>query len=206
MKGHDVLLAIGGILLVLGLVTVPSAVLSHTQPLTWTIAPGANNFGRFEFDTLTGGSLYGTFVVTSGGTVRVYVLDAANHAAFLAGQPFTALDTASGPSGSFSATLPSGGAYFVEFAHGAGYESVAESGTGTATVDAVSTTPLVYAIILVAVGACVLAAGLWWRSKAPKPSMAPPPAYVPGQYYAYPPPYVPPQQPPAQQPPKPPSG
>lgn len=183
-RGYVVLLAVGIVAALIGLAILFAGFIPRTHPLIFALPAGANHYVRYEFSVVSGGSVSGSFTAYSG-TVNIWVMTDAQHTAFISGGTLSYLSASSGSNGTFFATLPSGGTYFVETGHGSGYETTAQTGTEDVTVDALPTIPFVASMAVIGLGAVLLGIGLWWRTKPARPAMTwstPPPYIPPGAY------------------------
>lgn len=177
-------MAVGIVAALIGLGILFASFGPTTHPLIFTLTAGANHYVRYQFSVVTGGTVSGSFSAYSG-TVNVWVMTDAQHTAFISGGTLSYLSASSGSNGTFSATLPSGGTYFVETGHGSGYETTVQTGTEEVTIDALPTTPFVASMAVIGLGAVLLGIGLWWRTKPPRPAFTwstPPPYLPPGAY------------------------
>ncbi len=195
LRRYTILMAVGIAVALLGtgVLAAGAPPSTHTGVIALTATP--NYYMRQQLDVFTGGAITVTFSVTSGGTFNVWVMTAAQHAAFIATGALAYLAADSGSSGTFSTALPSGGTYFVETGHGAGYENQAETGIVSSVVDAWMAGPVQVGIGILVFAAILVAIGLYYRAKPERPPGAPtPPPYMPAQYppyAAYPPGTVP---------------
>ncbi|HYM40241.1 MAG TPA: hypothetical protein VEY12_08890 [Thermoplasmata archaeon] len=186
-------LAIGIVVALIGAGLLVSGAPPWTRYGVFTLIPGSNHFTRYEIDVFSGGTVSVTFSVTSSGTVNVWVMTDAQHTAFLATGVLNYLAADSGSSGTFSATLPTGGTYFVETGHGSGYENLNETGLHTIVVNAWAAGAVDLALGAFVVAAVLVLIGLYLRTRPQKVrGYAVPPPYVPAQYPPYPgyPPYA----------------
>ncbi len=176
MNKSRILVGIGALLIVIGLYFALGAFGSSTQNKDFTI-PSGNYYYFFQSNTLIGGSVDGSFTVSSGASVEVMVLTEAQYDEFASTGASAALTTDTGTSGDFSASLPSTGKITIVFVH-------ATSDTSAATVHAdmtlsgIAMTDLLIMIGLLAVGAIVVVLGLRMRKKEAERSAAAPPSPV----------------------------
>jgi hypothetical protein len=178
------LVAVGIIAALIGLGILFAGFSPQTHPLFFALPAGANHYVRYGFSVVSGGTVSGSFTADSG-TVNIWVMTDAQHTAFISGGTLSYLSASSGSNGTFSATLPSGGTYFVETGHGSGYETTAQTGTEEVTIDALPTTPFVASLVAIGLGGVLLGIGLWWRTKPVRPAVpwsTPPPYIPPGAY------------------------
>ena len=90
------------------------------------------------------------------------------HDAFVSGHPAEGLSSAQGSSGNYSASLPSGGKYFLGIVHGFGYEAQDQRVSASARVAAVSTVPFAVAFTSVLVASGLAAVGFRLRARFEK--------------------------------------
>ncbi len=180
MRGYLVLVVLGVLALVSGVGLVAAATVPQTTTTTFSL-PAGNICTRFQFDVITGGSVTVTFQATSG-AVDQYMMTEAQHTAFTSGGGLSYLAADTGSSGTFSASLPSGGTYFVESCHASGYESTDQTGSHTITVDAIGAGSFYGGVGALVVGAVLLGIGLWLRTRPARPVPPPYPAYSPYPY------------------------
>src|SRR5207245_7856933 len=105
--------------------------------------------------------------------------DVLTHAQYAVSQTYATPDTLfsmTGSSGSFTASLPSGGTYYLVTTHAVGYEATPQSGIHSTTVTGIVPTPFHVALIAFATGLVLLVIGLWLRTK---PARARLPTYSP---------------------------
>jgi len=168
----------------LGVIAAAAPPSTHGGAVVLTTNP--NYYIRLQLDLFSGGTVTVTFATTSGGTFTIWVMTDAQHTAFISTGVLNYLATDSGASGTFVASLPSGGRYFVEVGHGTGFENQAETGEVTASVNAWSSGPVEVGIGAFVVAAVLILIGLWLRARPEKVRGYPlPPPYVPAQYPPY---------------------
>ena len=165
MRAHRILFSLAIFLLFLSLGFVPGAVGPRRITVNFTIPAGPKWMGSWDFDILTAGSVSGSFAETSGGAVIVYVMTQGQHDAFVSGHPAEGLSSAQGSSGNYSASLPSGGKYFLGIVHGFGYEAQDQRVSASARVAAVSTVPFAVAFTSVLVASSLAAVGFRLRAR-----------------------------------------
>jgi hypothetical protein len=193
-RAYPILIVFGVIALIVGGAILVGSVLPQVRSTTFTLPPG-NYCTRLQFDVVTAGTVDVVFQADVG-AVNQYVMTEAQHAAFVGGGGLSYLATDSGSSGSFSASLPAGGTYFVETCHASGYETTTQTGSHMVTINAVSTS-IAGGIAGLVLGAILVGVGAWLWTKPPKPVSPPYPMYP------YPPsaPYGGPAMPPGSVPP-----
>ncbi len=187
-RGYLVLIVFGLVVLLIGVGALAAAALvPQVTTTTFTLPPGQTYCTRFRFDTLTSGSVTVSFQV-SPGSVNEYVMTEAQHTAFVSGAGLSYLASDTAPSGTFSASLPSGGTYFIESCHESSSAGLTQIGSHTMTVNAVSTGPFVVGVGAIVVAAILLGIGAWLRTRPPRPSVPPMPMYpyAPGAPYGGP--------------------
>lgn len=194
MRAFKVLMVLGGILLSIGLILTANAILPGRTTETITIPAGGGWYAYYEFELLFSGSMSVEFQVLSGGTVKVYVMTQAQYDGFSQTGGGPSAFMTNGSSGTFSVSLPSGGRYFLVFAHGAGWEGMAQEVRTTLRVDGITPTSFVAGIVLSLLGIALLALGFRKKRQAtavPPLGQPPPPAGV----VMYEPPEEPPRPP-----------
>jgi hypothetical protein len=180
MKAFQILVAIGGILLFVGIGLVIYAVSPGSISETATIPSGSDWYVFYEFNLLAGGRIQATITERAGGVVDVYVYTRSQYASYQTGSYPANLFQTSGTTSSVDVTLPETGTYFLVVEHGTGYEGASQEVQVTATINGVDPGFLVGGIVVVALGAILTAVGVAKRRKAmgAAPPMAPPPSDV----------------------------
>jgi hypothetical protein len=171
-----ILLVVATVFAIIGLVLIAASTVPQTKTTSFDL-PVGNYYTSIRFDVLTGGTLTVTYQ-SSSGLIGQSVMTEAEFTAFRSGGTVYALYDETGSSGSFTVTLPSGGGYFVVSTHGGGYENMEQTGIHTTTVQGISPTPFIGAVISFVVGAVLVAIGLWLRTKPPRARLPTYPPYA----------------------------
>ena len=117
MKSFQALVIAAGILFIIGVY-----VIYPPLPLSDNLAaniPTGNYYYRIRFSIVKENQISGTYSVTGGTTVNVYILTASQFDAYKASQSTSNLFQATGSSGSFSTTVSTPGTYYLVFDHAA---------------------------------------------------------------------------------------
>ncbi len=135
-----ILIVIGIVLIVAGLFAIfygmsPSgsqdtAALPPNDPSTQT-----EYYSEYSWSVLSGGAVQGTFSVTNGTPVNVFVFNDADYNSWVNGQNLTGLYNATAVSGSLDLQVGGWNTYHIVFAHAPGYANV----TQDVSVDLTST-------------------------------------------------------------------
>lgn len=178
MKAFRVLVAVGGILLLVGLVLALGASANLSKDSNFTIPMGSAYYYQYTLSGMfTGEKVTFTYSLSSGGTVDVYLLNAAEYSAYsydltvissLYANPGTA-------SGTGSVVIPADGTYYLVVNHGSAFSGTAQSGTMSIRATGLNVVLLGTGVVLAVVGIVVLALGYRSRAKA----QAAPRGYVP---------------------------
>ncbi len=143
MRLFQVLSILAIVALFAGIGFLGSALNPKRVTITFTIPAGSIHVARWDFDVVSGGSASGSFLVSSGGDVELYVMTQSQHEAFLSGRNGGSLAFSEGPSGNFTAVLPSAGRYSLVIAHAADYTNVEEQGLVAIRISAIHTWPFI---------------------------------------------------------------
>ena len=117
MKSFQALLIVAGILFVIGVY-----VIYPPLPVSDNLAaniPTGNYYYRISFSIVKENQISGTYSVTGGTTVNVYIFTAGQFDLYRTSQSTSNIFQATGSGGSFSATVSTPGTYYVVFDHAA---------------------------------------------------------------------------------------
>lgn len=169
MRAFRALISLGGILVIIGIYLVlPAAAVSNTE--TDTI-PAGNYFFRITFSVQKAGQISGTFSETSGNSVTLFVFNGAQLDAYRTGVNSGWMFTASGSSGSYSASIFSPGNYYLVLQHGSAYAAQSQSVQLTWTLDGMNPVWLGIGVSVLIVGVALSSLGyLKRRGALPPPS------------------------------------
>ena len=115
MKSFQALLIVAGILFIIGVY-----VIYPPLPVSDNIAaniPTGNYYYRISFSIVKENQISGTYSVTGGTTVNVYIFTAGQFDLYRTSQSTSNLFQATGSSGSFGATVSTPGTYYLVFDH-----------------------------------------------------------------------------------------
>lgn len=177
------------VFIVFGVLFFAASAQTRVQTTSFNLLPGPTYCTIHHFDLAAPGSVTVTFSA-SPGTVKQYVMTAAQEQAFFAGSGLADLGSDEATTDTFTTALPSGGTYYVVSCHGTGYETTTQTGTHTMTISGLDPAPLYLGIGAVIIGLVFVLLGLRSRSRArlaPPAYASSPPPYTP----AYPPSYPP---------------
>lgn len=124
MKRYQLLLILGGIVLVIGIGMAWSSFDSGRQLETFSIPAGSDWHYYFEVSLPLGGAIQIRFSVLSSGTVDTFVFDATHYGLYAQGGSATPVHSETGSTGDYAVTVPRPGTYYVVFEHGAGFDDV----------------------------------------------------------------------------------
>ena len=117
MKSFQALLIVAGILFIIGVY-----VIYPPLPVSDNIAaniPTGNYYYRISFSIVKENQISGTYSVTGGTTVNVYIFTAGQFDLYRTSQSTSNIFQATGSGGSFSATVSTPGTYYLVFDHAA---------------------------------------------------------------------------------------
>jgi len=117
VKSFQALIILAGILFIIGVY-----VIYPPLPLSDNLAaniPTGNYYYRISFSIVKENQISGTYSVTGGTTVNVYIFTAGQFDLYRTSQSTSNLFRATGSSGSFSATVSTPGTYYLVFDHAA---------------------------------------------------------------------------------------
>ena len=117
MKSFQALLIVAGILFVIGVY-----VIYPPLPVSDNLAaniPTGNYYYRISFSIVKENQISGTYSVTGGTTVNVYIFTAGQFDLYRTSQSTSNIFQATGSGGSFSATVSTPGTYYLVFDHAA---------------------------------------------------------------------------------------
>lgn len=165
MKKHKMLTALGGILILLGLIGLSWGLQPVNGTQTMTIPSGDGYYVYWKVSGWMNGHLSGDFSVASG-TVYFYVLDSAEFNEY--GIDLTvsqSMASGNGASGTFSCDLPSPGTYYIVAHHGSGSASSAQDLTVNYKVSGIEMLFFFGGIVLLAVGAVIVVLAMRMKGK-----------------------------------------
>src|SRR2546428_2799719 len=176
VRASVIILLVAGIVSVgLGFAFVAASTVPQSRNTSFQLPMGQYYYTYLRFEILTAGTITVTYQA-SPGAVDQYVLTQAQYAVFQTYATTDTLFSMTGSSGSFTASLPSGGTYYLVTTHAVGYEATPQSGIHSTTVTGIVPTPFHVALIAFATGLVLLVIGLWLRTK---PAHARLPTYSP---------------------------
>jgi len=117
VKSFQALIILAGILFIIGVY-----VIYPPLPLSDNLAaniPTGNYYYRISFSIVKENQISGTYSVTGGTNVNVYIFTAGQFDLYRTSQSTSNLFRATGSSGSFSATVSTPGTYYLVFDHAA---------------------------------------------------------------------------------------
>lgn len=195
-RAWKALLVIGGILLVIGAGVFYSSFATRTTE-THSIPAGDRWYVYFEFNVMTGGSLFVDYASTGSGVIDVFLFTAAQYATYSDQGVSSALHSVVGASeGDFEISLPGSGRYFLAIDHGSGFENVEQSFRATIRLLGIDPAWFYGGIALLALGAVLVVVGLMRKRKAVRTAQTMPPrtdvTFYPEQRPPEPPPPPPP--------------
>jgi len=164
MKKSKVLGVCAAIAVAAGVFLILSSIPTETSSTTFTL-PAGPYYYRFETATLLNGEVSGDFQVTAGEDVTVMVLDQTEYDSYVESGLMTPLDTASGMTGSFSASLSGVGKLFVVFEHDAFSGGAETDVTIDYKVSGIAVTFLVIGLVLIVAGIVIGVIGARARKK-----------------------------------------
>src|SRR5438132_6633431 len=167
-----------GLLVVLGGVSLFVAANGpRDRAYTFSLPNQTNRYQRIQVSILTAGSIEVTY--QSDYVITIWVMTEAQHAEFLQTGQAQGLGQDTGTTGRITTALPSGGTYFIEIGHGAGYETTAEAGVVRLSLSGLDPT-LFYGGLGCVVGGTILAVvGFLYRGVAKKREATMSPFYGP---------------------------
>ncbi len=171
MKAFRVLLATGGILLIVGIYfAIPGTAVSGNG--TYSV-PAGNFYYRITLNLLKAGRISGQFSETSGNIISLYVFTGAQFDSYRNGVVGQDLFAISGGSGTFSASVVSPGDYYLVLQHGANFVNQTQAVQLTWQLDGTNPVLLGLGITILVVGVILSLLGYRMRRRgAPPPSTA----------------------------------
>ena len=115
MRSFQALLIVAGILFVIGVYVIYPP-LPDSDNLTANI-PTGNYYSRIPFNIVKANQISGTYSVTGGTTVNVYIFTSGQFDLYRTGQTTDNLFKTTGSTGSFSTTVSTPGTYYLVFDH-----------------------------------------------------------------------------------------
>ena len=121
-----ILIVVGIVLVVAGLFSIFYAMLPAGSRDTAALLPNdlttqTEYYSEYSWSVLSGGTVQGTFTVTNGTPVDVFVFNDADYNAWVNGQNLTGLYNATAASGTLNLQVSGWNTYHIVFAHGPGY-------------------------------------------------------------------------------------
>ncbi len=162
MKKSQAILLVGVILIGIGAWALISAFSTSSATTEFTI-PTGEYYYRFESTSLINGGTHGSFEVTAGDTVTMYVFSESEYDNYVMTGLGDPLDTVTGYEGNFSADLSGTGKIYLVFEHASGSDETDVQLTYTIT--GIAVTYLVGGIILLAAGLVLALVSFRFRSK-----------------------------------------
>lgn len=170
MKAWQLLLAVGAVVISVGITSTASAVLPGTLRNAGTIPAGADWYIYFELDLFLDGSVHVEYAETTGRTIDTFVYDRFQYNAYATGGFASSIRSVPNSArGSFDVSLPGSGKYFVVFDHGSGFEGVEQRIQATITISGIRPIPFAGGAVLLAIGA-ILELIASWRKQNPAPA------------------------------------
>jgi hypothetical protein len=186
MRAWQILIGVGAIVLLIGIGVAAGSANPLTAAETLEIRAGAEWYVFYEFNVL-GGRLEASFTESQSQAVDVFLYGEAEYTAYVAGSYPTNVYSATASAGTIDVTLPRGGRYYLVFEHGPGLDGTAQTITTSIKVSGIDPTPLGIGLVVLAIGALLLAFG--YRSKRREARMPPRfPGAAPGPATMYGPP------------------
>jgi len=122
---------IGALMILIGLAATVGSL--HLSPETRDFDIDAGNlyFNYIDVGLFAGARLKGSFTVTSGGSINLYIFENREYQNYYNGNDCYYIESASGSSGTFDITVDVGDTYYIVLEHGSGYESMRQTGEVT---------------------------------------------------------------------------
>jgi len=117
VRAWRVFLVLGGVLALAGGMLLVSSVLPTASEETIVIPEGPSNYVAYEVRILGSGRVSGSFEDTSGRVVAAFVFSEAAYQWYAFIGAGTPISEVRGAAGTFDATLPGSGTYYLVFAH-----------------------------------------------------------------------------------------
>jgi len=164
LKLPTVLLIVGGMLFLSGHGLFAASFFQGTDGSLATIPPGSW-LVVYEFKVIGASRVFGQFA--AGGLVNVFVFNNTQREIFTFFGFGPSLFTTEAASGSFSASLPGPGTYYLVFAHGDGAQDSGEAIRVTYRVAGIQPELLEVGVPFIALGIVAVGSGLWARKRRP---------------------------------------
>ena len=167
MKKFRILVVLGGIFLVIGLLIALGSSANLSKDSTFTITSGTAYYYVYTLSGLFAGEqVTFSFALQSGGTVDVYLLNAAAYSSYSydLSVPTSLYANPGAVSGSGSVVIPADGTYYLVLNHGSGSSGSAQSGTMSIQATGLNVTVLATGVTLAVVGIALLALGYRMRA------------------------------------------
>ncbi len=171
MKKGKILMAVGALMLIVGLYFTAFAVLPADETIELTI-PAGDYYYYIAYSGLIGGSIEVDYTVADG-TVSIYIFDSDEFAEYGTTGIADHLYTTSGDSGSFTFSVPDSGTYYIVLEHGFLSGILSQDVMLDTTVNGIAITGIVIGVILIVAGVAV--AFLGSRMKTRESAATPPP-------------------------------
>jgi hypothetical protein len=168
VKGFQVLLIIGGLLIIVGVyLAIPPV--PFTSSHTANLPSGGNYYYELGLQVGKGGHISGTFSELSGNTIVLYLFNSAQYGAYRSGSVYDSMFQTSGTTGSFSANVLTPGAYYIVLQHGANTANQAQNVQVSYTIDGMNLIYLGSGLGVLIVGLVLAAFGYRRKSKVTPP-------------------------------------
>jgi len=171
MKKGKILIAVGALILVVGIYFTAWAVLPADETIDLTI-PAGDYYYYLAYGGLIGGSIEVDYTVADG-AVSIYIFDSDQFAEYETTGSADHLYTASGDSGSFTFVMPDSGTYYIVLEHGFLSGILSQDVMLETTINGTAITGIVIGVILIVAGIAI--AFLGTRMKARESAATPPP-------------------------------
>lgn len=127
MQRIKIIVAVGVILLFLGIILLFGSFVSDSESDTLTIPAGSDWHYFLEFFLPADGQVSGDFEETLGRSVDCFIFSESQYDSYIMGYSTGSLYHYSGSTGTFSVNAPESGKYYVVFDHGSGNEDSSQS-------------------------------------------------------------------------------
>ncbi len=173
MKKGKILLALGIVVLIVGVYVVAGAVLPADDDLDLTI-PAGDYYYFIGYGGLIGGSIDVEYVVADG-EVTIYVFDSEEYAEYeTTGDTDGYLYTTSGDSGSFTFDMPDTGDYYFVIEHRFLSVLLSQDISWSATINGIAILGTVLGVVLIIVGSMIAVLGGRMKDREVAATPAPP--------------------------------
>jgi len=159
------------ILIIIGIIGVAWGLQPTEGDVTASLPSGAGYYSYIKISMWLNGHVSGSYEVTSDGTVRLLVLDSEQFDEYsVSGYVSNPLDSSTSTAGSFSADLPTTGAYYIVVEHASTTDP--QEIDISYKVTGIDLTYLIAGAVLLAIGAVLAVVSM--RMKAKAKAVAPP--------------------------------